>query len=83
MPPLEELLWNAAWNDDLAAIGDHLEQGAAVDGRSFNNSSPLEAAAYNGQAAACDLLLQSGANPNATHAPTGETVLHQAITKAG
>jgi len=83
MPSIEESLGNAAWNGDLTAICDCLEKGGAINGRSFNNSSPLEAAAYNGQAAACDLLLQSGADPNATHASTGETVLHQVITKAG
>jgi len=83
MPSPEEILWHAAWNGDLPAIRECLEKGGVINSRSFNDSAPLEAAAYNAQAAACDLLLQSGANPDATHAPTGETVLHQVITKAG
>lgn len=81
--PSAESLWNAAWNGDLGLIRQCLEQGATVNGRSFNHSTPLEAAAYNAQAKACSLLLANGADPNATHEPTGETVLHQAITKAG
>ncbi|MEK7949667.1 ankyrin repeat domain-containing protein [Luteolibacter soli] len=83
MPSPEETLWNAAWDGDLLAIQECLQKGAAISGRSFNSSSPLEAAAYNGQAAACDLLLEAGADPDATAAPSGETVLHQVITKAG
>ncbi|MCW1924792.1 ankyrin repeat domain-containing protein [Luteolibacter arcticus] len=83
MPSLEESLWNAAWNGDLPVLRECLEKGATLNGRSFNNSSPLEAAAYNAQADACDLLLQAGADPDATYPPTGETVLHQVITKAG
>jgi len=83
MPSTEESLWTAAWNGDLATIRACLEKGGAINGRGFNDSTPLEAAAYNGQAAACDLLLEAGADPDATYAPTGETVLHQAITKSG
>ncbi|HEY1120272.1 MAG TPA: ankyrin repeat domain-containing protein [Haloferula sp.] len=83
MPSIEESLWNAAWTGNLTAIRECLEKGGTINGRSVNDSSPLEAAAYNGQAEACDLLLQAGADPNATYSPTGETVLHQVITKSG
>lgn len=79
----EETLWHAAWNGDLALIRESLDAGAPVNDRSIHNSTPLESAAYNGQAEACAILLQAGADPNAIHAPTGETVLHQVITKAG
>ena len=83
MSSLEESLWNAAWNGNLDLIRECLEKGADLNGRSFNNSTPLEAAAYNGQAEACALLLASGADADATYEPTGETVLHQVITKSG
>ncbi len=78
-----ETLWHAAWNGDLATIREALNAGVPVNGRSIHNSTPLEAAAYNGQAEACALLLQSGADPNAVADATDETVLHQVITKAG
>ena len=83
MPSPEETLWNAAWNGDLVLIRQSLHAGATVNGRSFNSSTPLEAAAYNAQAGACTLLLEAGANPDAVYDITGETVLHQVITKSG
>jgi len=79
----EESLWNAAWNGDLPTIGANLDAGIEINSRRFNASSPLEAAAYNGQAEACELLLSRGADPNATAEPSGETVLHQTITRIG
>lgn len=83
MSSVENRLWNAAWNGDLALIRDCLEAGADVNQCSVNGSTPLEAAAYNGQADACELLLGAGADPNAFAETTGETVLHQVITKGG
>ena len=79
----EETLWYAAWNGDLALILKSLDQGVPVNGRSVHSSTPLEAAAYNAQAEACVLLLQAGADPNARADATGESVLHQVITKTG
>lgn len=78
-----ENLWHAAWNGDLPLILESLNAGVPLNGRSVHNSTPLEAAAYNGQAEACLLLLQSGADPNVTADSTGESVLHQVISKAG
>lgn len=83
MSSIQENLWNAAWNGDLASIQENLDAGADVNSRGFNASTPLEAAAYNGQADACELLLERGADPNATAETSGETALHQAITKSG
>src|SRR6187549_1584099 len=81
MPTLEKTLWNAAWDGDLALIRKCLEDGADVNLHGFNDATPLEAAAYHAQADACQLLLDAGADPNAHAKATGETVLHQAITK--
>jgi uncharacterized protein len=81
MPTLEKTLWNAAWDGDLAVIQQCIEDGAQVNGHGFNDATPLEAAAYHGQADACQLLLDAGADPNAFAHSTGETVLHQAITQ--
>ncbi|MES2924825.1 MAG: ankyrin repeat domain-containing protein [Verrucomicrobiota bacterium] len=83
MSSLEQSLWNAAWNGDLVLIRKCLEAGAQVNLRAANEATPLEAAAYNAQADACALLLDSGADPNTYAAATGETVLHQVITKNG
>ncbi|WP_035607100.1 ankyrin repeat domain-containing protein [Haloferula sp. BvORR071] len=83
MPSPAETLWHAAWNGDLDLIRECIGKGASLNERSFNSSTPLEAAAYNAQAEACTLLLTSGADPNATYGPTGESVLHQVITKTG
>ena len=81
MPSIEETLWNAAWNGDLPLIRKSLDAGAQVNLRSVNAATPLEAAAYNAQADACVLLLEAGAEPNVSAEATGETVLHQVITK--
>src|SRR4051812_4815322 len=83
MSSLEETLWNAAWNGDLMLIKKCLEAGAQVNLGAINEATPLEAAAYNAQADACTLLLEAGADPNASAKATGETVLHQVITKSG
>ena len=83
MPTPEHTLWHAAWDGDLPLLRECLACGTPVNQRAIHDSSPLEAAAYNAQPEACDLLLQSGADPNATSQPTGETVLHQTITKSG
>lgn len=81
MSSIEETLWNAAWNGDLPLIRTSLDAGAQVNLPSVNAATPLEAAAYNAQADACILLLEAGADPNASAEATGETVLHQVITK--
>ena len=83
MSSLDQTLWNAAWNGDLALMKKSLEAGAHVNLPSLNEATPLEAAAYNAQADACALLLRAGADPNASAKVTGESVLHQTITKNG
>lgn len=83
MPSPEHTLWHAAWDGDLPLLRECLASGTPVNQRTIHDSSPLEAAAYNAQPEVCQLLLQAGADPNATSQPTGETVLHQTITKSG
>lgn len=83
MPSREHTLWNAAWNGDLALISASLDAGARVNASAINDSTALEAAAFNAQVEACTLLLAAGADPNAFAQPTGESVLHQVITKRG
>ena len=78
----EQTLWDAAWNGDLMLIKQRLEAGAPINLSGTNGATPLEAAAYNGQADACVLLLNAGADPNAFAETTGESVLHQVITKS-
>lgn len=80
MSSLSQELWDAAWDGDLALMEDCLKRGAEINAR-VNGSTALEAAAYHGKAGACEFLLARGADANAAHEPTGETVLHQAITK--
>ncbi|WP_040550593.1 ankyrin repeat domain-containing protein [Pedosphaera parvula] len=82
MLSLEQTLWHAAWNGDLMLIKQSLEAGAQINLPSINKARPFEAAAYNGQAGACVLLLDVGADPNAFAEATGESVLHQVITKS-
>lgn len=72
-------LFDAAWHGRLPEIRSLLDSLSSLPPRALE--SALEAAAYNAQPEACELLLQHGADPNATHEPTGETVLHQVITK--
>ncbi|MBK1816921.1 ankyrin repeat domain-containing protein [Luteolibacter yonseiensis] len=80
MSSLAQELWDAAWDGDLKRMETCLGRGAGVNARP-NGSSALEAAAYHGKAEACEFLLERGADADACHEPTGETVLHQAITK--
>ncbi|RYD41621.1 MAG: ankyrin repeat domain-containing protein [Verrucomicrobiaceae bacterium] len=79
----ETQLWHAAWNGDLPVMEQLLAAGTDPNCPGVHNSTPLEAAAYNARADACSLLLKNGADPDATSRPTGETVLHQTITKTG
>jgi len=72
-------LFDAAWNGDLTNIRSVVASGQALPDRALD--SALEAAAYNAKPEALDLLLSLGADANTVHAPTGETVLHQVITK--
>jgi uncharacterized protein len=50
-----------------------------VDGAALNRA--LEAAVYNAKPATCKRLLELGADPYSREESTGETVLHQVITK--
>jgi cytohesin len=79
MNTTSDQLFDAAWNGRTGDIKSILDSDEILPPRAID--SALEAAAYNAQPEACDLLLHRGANPNAFHEPTGETVLHQAITK--
>ncbi len=79
MEDLATQLFNAAWNDDLAAIRLMVASEHPLPERALD--SALEAAAYNAKPGALDLLLSLGADANTVHTPNGETVLHQVITK--
>lgn len=79
MSDISDQLFHAAWNGQLQDIESLLGSGESLPSRAIGRA--LEAAAYNAQPDACDLLLQFGADPNTFHEPTGETVLHQVITK--
>ncbi|BCM89519.1 hypothetical protein IAD21_01365 [Abditibacteriota bacterium] len=81
MKDINMVLWEAAWAGNIERIKTSIESGADINKRSIGDSSPLEAAAYNGQVEACRLLLEQGADPNAFAETSGETVLHQVITK--
>lgn len=76
---MSDPLFHAAWAGDVAALRTLLDSGQPLPDRALD--SALEAAAYNAQPAAVSFLLDRGADPDTTHAPTGETVLHQVITK--
>lgn len=80
MSSLAPELWDAAWDGDLALIENCLNRGAEINARP-DGSTALEAAAYHGQVEACELLLAKGADANAFAESTGETVLHQVISK--
>jgi len=82
MTSFAQELWDAAWDGDLGLIEDCLKRGAEINAR-VNGSTALEAAAYHGKTEACEFLLARGADADVAHEPTGETVLHQTITKRG
>jgi cytohesin len=79
MKTTSDQLFDAAWNGRVEDIESILNSKDILLPRAVD--SALEAAAYNAQPEACDKLLHYGADPNTFHEPTGETVLHQAITK--
>ena len=79
MNAISDQLCDAAWNGRPHDIESILDSGEIIPPSSI--SSALAAAAYNAQPEACDLLLKRGADPNTFHEPTGETILHQVITK--
>lgn len=72
-------LYDAAWNGRLHDIESILDSDESIPTRVMG--SALEAAAYNAQPEACALLLTRGADPDTLSEATGETVLHQVITK--
>ena len=80
MKTTAQKLFDSAWIGDASELAAILEE--FVDQPCPSLDSPLEAACYNAKPEAVEFLLRSGANPNTTSMPTGETLLHQVITKS-
>ena len=75
---VEDNIWSAAKNGDLAAIERHLQDGADIDGiNPAFGQTPLVRAALVGQLEAVDWLLQNGAAVNG-RTKDGGTPLHAA-----
>ncbi|MBT8185594.1 MAG: ankyrin repeat domain-containing protein [Eudoraea sp.] len=77
---IKPLQWLVYYNDTtgLKAV---LENGG--DLRSINVNGELGNAAFFGHWKVCDFLISNGADVNTTVAETGETPLHNALSKAG
>lgn len=73
-------LWDAARSNDPAALGQLLDEGAALEARDARGYSALMLAAYGGNAEAFDYLLARGADPNSADL-AGNTVLMGASFK--
>jgi len=78
-PPLNEQLYDAAYNGDLETVTRLFESDADITSAMVN--SALESAAYEGRADAVRFLLERGADPNTVYAPNHETILHFATSK--
>ena len=74
---LENTLVGAVYTGDIAAIKQHIAEGADVNGLHFE-MPPLTWAAMMGQTKAAELLLKHGANINGKNRD-GNTALHLAI----
>jgi uncharacterized protein len=73
-------LWQAARENDVAAIESSLSEGSDIDARDPRGFSALMLAAYVGNAEAFDCLLAHGADPNSVdHA--GNSILMGAACK--
>ena len=79
MNSIANRLFDAAWSGRLRDIESIFNSSKIVPAQAIG--SALEAAAYNAQPEVCEFLLKHGADPNTFNKPTGETVLHQTITK--
>ena len=76
---LTALHWAAAWGQ-MAAVEYLLSPAVGADPRAArnNNFTPLHAAAMQGHAAVCEVLLQGGAGVNVQTDPQGYAPLHSA-----
>lgn len=79
MDAISRELYEAAWTGDLGQIRAIVARKDILPERALD--SALEAAAYNAKPDALELLLSLGADARTVHLPTGESILHQAITK--
>ena len=77
---IKPLQWLVYYND-LTALRAILEAGGTLD--SINLNDELGNAAFFGHWKVCDFLINHGADVNARIAPSGETPLHNALSKAG
>jgi ankyrin repeat protein len=74
LPGSDEELWNAANNDDLAAVSAALAKGPTVNACGSSYERPLHIATSNRNAALVRQLLSAGASPNVRNCP-GDTPL--------
>ena len=77
---VKPIQWFVYYND-VTAIKAVLHAGGDLS--SINLDDELGNAAFFGHWKVCDLLIQHGAKVNAANGQTGETPLHNALTKAG
>ena len=73
------LLQHCAYYGDVSAIRYLLQHGESLD--SLGNDYGLGTAAYHGHWRLCKFLLENGADPNTAETETGETPLHNALSK--
>lgn len=78
--PVQLIQWLVYYND-TTAIRAVLDAGGDLE--SIDINSELGNAAFFGHWKVCDLLINHGADPNAVIDKTGETPLHNALSKAG
>jgi ankyrin repeat protein len=72
---LQDLLFDAARMGRVDVIPALLQAGADIEARNDKGHTPLILASYNGQAAATELLLESGADVDEADTSRGNTAL--------
>ena len=75
---LDQALWEATWNHDLAEVEALLAKGADVKALGWQGSTPLHYAAATGHTAIVDTLIAHGADVKAVDMYYGCTPLHGA-----